>query len=114
MSNNISPQCTNGTKLLQVIIFHSLFIVLHITIVCFYNENNCVNKFFFKKPAADLPKTTQSFLMLHVHPAAIKLELLKTVCLFHLLKKKLQLLNPDVADHVLWNSMLCERSDLQK
>lgn len=29
-------------------------------------------------------------------------------------KKKLQLLNPDVADHALWNSVLCERSDLQK
>lgn len=29
-------------------------------------------------------------------------------------EKKPQLLNPDVADHALWNSVLCERSDLQK
>lgn len=29
-------------------------------------------------------------------------------------EKKLQLLNPDVADHALWNFVLCERSDLQK
>lgn len=29
-------------------------------------------------------------------------------------EKKLELLNPDVADHALWNSVLCESSDLQK
>lgn len=29
-------------------------------------------------------------------------------------EKKRQFLNPDVQDHAVWNSVLCERSDLQK
>lgn len=53
--------------------------MINMTFVCLTMKN--------KSPVTDLPKTTQPFLMLHVHPAAIKLELLRTVCLFHGLKK---------------------------